>query len=211
VSATVYTKSGSKSSSKYNLPKSVFGQPPKNHELLKLSHLAALGNDRQNLAKTKTRTEVRGGGRKPHPQKGTGRARSGSIRNPIWRGGGIIFGPRGNQNFTLSLNKSSKRIALLQALGLAANSGRVEVIEDINFNGKTSSAAKLLSKLGFSRGLIVVDNLEDKTKRSVRNLAGVDIVSAHQLSSADVLVARQILLTKAAISELEQRLGGKSS
>lgn len=210
MSVAVYTKAGGKSASKVTLPKSVFGLKVTNHQLLQTAYLASEGNARQNLSRTKTRTEVSGGGRKPHPQKGTGRARSGSIRNPIWRGGGIIFGPRGEQNYKIGLNKSSKKKALAQALSLTVEQNRVSVIDDIGFDGKTASAAKLMKKLDINRGLVVTDKAEDKTVRSLRNLAGVELTTADKLSAADVLAANQLLLTKPAISALESRLGGKS-
>ena len=101
------------------LPKEVFGVDVPNHELLKLAYDAFLANSRQASATTKTRGEVRGGGKKPWKQKGTGRARFGSTRNPIWRHGGIVFGPRGNENYKLKLSKTSKRVAIRQALTLA--------------------------------------------------------------------------------------------
>ena len=97
---------------KTNLPSSVFAVQVPNHELLKLAYDASLANNRLASATTKQRGEVRGGGKKPWRQKGTGRARFGSIRNPIWRGGGIVFGPRGNENYTKKISKTSKRVAL---------------------------------------------------------------------------------------------------
>src|SRR4051812_13575832 len=101
------------------LPKEVFAVEVENHELLKLAYDAYLANSRLASATTKQRGEVRGGGKKPWAQKGTGRARFGSSRNPIWRGGGIVFGPRGNENYTKKLSTTSKRVALKQALTLA--------------------------------------------------------------------------------------------
>src|SRR5690554_5322771 len=98
MSVATYTKSGTKATTPAKLDKSVFGVETNNHELLKLAYTAYLANGRDNLAVTKTRTQVNGGGRKPWRQKGTGRARTGSSRNPIWRGGGIVFGPTGEEN-----------------------------------------------------------------------------------------------------------------
>src|SRR6267378_3250149 len=99
-----YTKSGNKATTAAKLDKDVFGVVPTNHELLKQAYVAYLANIRENLAVTKTRGLVSGGGKKPWKQKGTGRARFGSTRNPIWRGGGIVFGPTGNENYSKSLN-----------------------------------------------------------------------------------------------------------
>jgi len=97
------------------LPKEVFNVEVNNHELLKLAYDSYLANSRLASATTKQRGEVRGGGKKPWKQKGTGRARFGSTRNPIWRGGGIVFGPRGNENYTKKLSTTSKRVAVKQA------------------------------------------------------------------------------------------------
>src|SRR5262245_30665646 len=104
MSVATYTKTGNKATTAAKLDKGVFAVEIKNHDLLKQAYLAYLANGRVNLAVVKKRGEVRGGGRKPWRQKGTGRARFGSSRNPIWRGGGITFGPTGNENYTINLN-----------------------------------------------------------------------------------------------------------
>src|SRR3989344_4341487 len=119
-----YTKSGAKASSPAKLDKAVFGLKVDNHQLLKEAYLAHLSNSRSNLAKTKKRGEVRGGGAKPWRQKGTGRARVGSIRSPIWTGGGVTFGPTGSENYNRRINTKAKRQALRQALSLAAEKGK---------------------------------------------------------------------------------------
>src|SRR5258708_2202572 len=137
-----YTKAGTKATTAAKLDSAVFGVETKNHELLKTAYMAYLANGRRNLAVTKTRGLIRGGGRKPWRQKGTGRARFGSSRNPIWRGGGITFGPTGQENYTKQLNVKAKRQALRQALSLKAD--RVVVIEDVVAKaGKTAELAKL--------------------------------------------------------------------
>src|SRR5688572_6907197 len=120
-----FTKSGTKATTAAKLDQTVFAVVPENHELLKLAYNAYLANGRENLAQTKTRGLVSGGGKKPWKQKGTGRARFGSSRNPIWRGGGIAFGPTGNENYTIKVNVSAKRLALRQALSLSAVEGRI--------------------------------------------------------------------------------------
>src|SRR5690606_12088926 len=107
---------------KTTLPKEVFNVTVENHELLKLAYDAYLANNRTSSATTKTRGEVRGGGKKPWKQKGTGRARFGSSRNPIWRGGGIVFGPLGNENYKKRIPTMAKRVAIKQALTLAHKS-----------------------------------------------------------------------------------------
>ena len=118
-----------KTQTKATLPKEVFAVEVKNHELLKLAYDAYLSNSRLASATTKTRGEVRGGGKKPWKQKGTGRARFGSSRNPIWRGGGIVFGPRGNENYVKKISTAAKRQAIKQALTLANEAKKVHILD----------------------------------------------------------------------------------
>ena len=122
MNAPTYSASGQKATSQTTLSKDIFGQEIKNHQLLKDAYDAYLANGRENLAVVKTRGLVSGGGKKPWRQKGTGRARFGSSRNPIWRGGGIVFGPTGNENYTKKLNVKAKRVALKQALIVSSRS-----------------------------------------------------------------------------------------
>ena len=119
---------------KTTLPKNVFNVEVENHELLKVAYDAYLANSRQASATTLNRGEVSGGGKKPWKQKGTGRARFGSTRNPIWRTGGIVFGPRGNENYTKKLSTTSKRVALRQALSLA-NKAKKIVVKEVKTTG----------------------------------------------------------------------------
>src|ERR1700712_157142 len=147
-SVQTYTKAGAKAATPAKLDKAVFGIDVNNHELLKAAYVAYLANGRENLAVTKTRGMVRGGGKKPWKQKGTGRARFGSSRVPIWRGGGITFGPTGEENYSKQLNTKAKRLAIRQALSLASTAGKISVIEDIVVkDGKTAELAKLLTKI----------------------------------------------------------------
>ena len=142
-----YTKTGSKATTPAKLDKAVFGVMPENHELLKLAYTAYLANGRENLATTKTRGLVSGGGKKPWKQKGTGRARTGSSRNPIWRGGGITFGPTGQENYTKQLNVKAKRLAIRQALSVAAGDSKITVIENVTLKeAKTAELVKLLDQ-----------------------------------------------------------------
>ncbi|MEO7904612.1 MAG: 50S ribosomal protein L4, partial [Candidatus Saccharimonadales bacterium] len=135
------------------LPNEVFAVEVRNHELLKLAYESFLANSRQASATTKQRGEVRGGGKKPWAQKGTGRARFGSSRNPIWRGGGVVFGPRGNENYSKKLTTTSKRVALRQALTLANTAGKI-MIDDIKTTGKTSEVAKYLTDKNLNRRVL---------------------------------------------------------
>src|ERR1019366_5302993 len=138
MAVATYTKSGTKATTAAKLDKDVFGVEVKNHQLLKSAYVAYLANSRENLAVTKTRGLVRGGGKKPWAQKGTGRARFGSSRNPIWRAGGIVFGPTGFENYKKYITTSEKRKALRQALSIAVTDGKLIIIEDIVVKGKTS-------------------------------------------------------------------------
>jgi len=193
-----YSKSGTKSPAKVSLDKKVFDVEVKSHGLLKSAYHAYLDNGRGNLAKTKTRGEVVGSTKKPWKQKGTGRARFGSRYNPIWRGGGIIFGPTGEENYSKKLNKKAKRVAVTQSLTLAVKSGALAVIDDfVVSDGKTRSAEKLLDKIGAKRQtLIVTSNPDDKTSRAVNNLNNVKMVNGGYLNAYDVLNADLVVVTK---------------
>lgn len=187
------------------LPKSVFEVDVPNHELLKLAYDAFLANSRQASATTKTRGEVRGGGKKPWRQKGTGRARFGSTRNPIWRHGGIVFGPRGNENYTKKLSKTSKHVALRQALTLA-NQDKKILVSDIKTTGKTAEVAKFLTAKKCSekdRVLLVVDEKTPELMRATNNLANALLVRAQYLSVYYILNADKIVMTPAAIKAVE--------
>ena len=201
MATATYTKAGAKATTAAKLDKAVFGVSPDNHELLKLAYNVYLANGRQNNAVTKTRGLVSGGGKKPWKQKGTGRARFGSSRNPIWRGGGIAFGPTGLENYTKQLNVKAKRLAIRQALSLAAEAGKVSVIEDLDIkSGKTADLVKLLAKLTATRNVLVV--VEHKTEQLVRaagNIQQVKVVAAHYVNTFDTLNADSIIFTAPAL------------
>ena len=193
------------------LPKEVFGVDVPNHELLKLAYDAFLANSRQASATTKTRGEVRGGGKKPWKQKGTGRARFGSTRNPIWRHGGIVFGPRGNDNYKLKLSKTSKRVAIRQALTLA-NEAKKITVSDIKTTGKTAEIAKFIADKKFKRDrrvLLVVDEKTPELIRATNNLQSALLVRAQYLSVYYVLNADQIIMTPAAVKVIDAWLNPK--
>lgn len=193
------------------LPKSVFAVEVSNHELLKVAYDSYLANARLASATTKQRGEVRGGGKKPWRQKGTGRARFGSTRNPIWRGGGVVFGPRGNENYTKSLSKTAKRVAVKQALTLASQAKKIS-INDISTTGKTSEVAKFLADNKLDRKtLVVVAEKTPELMRATNNIQSVLVVSANYLSVYHVLNADHIVVSEKAIPVLEAWLdGGKA-
>src|SRR5581483_1104722 len=207
--ALTYTSTGAKAAATTKLDKQVFEVMPSNHTLLKEAYVAYLGNGRLSLATTKTRGEVSGGGKKPWRQKGTGRARFGSSRNPIWRGGGIVFGPTGNENYTKHVNVKAKRLALRQALSLAADEKRIIVLEDLMVkDAKTAALAGLLAKVGATRSiLLVVEAKTDELLRASRNLQDVKLVNGRYLNVYDLLNADTIVVTKAALDQVVAWLG----
>jgi large subunit ribosomal protein L4 len=197
-----YTKAGTKATTAAKLNKDVFAVEVKNHELLKQAYTTYLANGRENLAVTKTRGLVSGGGKKPWKQKGTGRARFGSTRNPIWTGGGVAFGPTGNENYSKQLNVKAKRTAIRQALSLAVEAGKIIVIEDLVVkNAKTSELIALLAKINIQKNtILVVDNRTDELDRASANIQKVKVVVANYLNVFDILNADTIVLTNAALA-----------
>jgi large subunit ribosomal protein L4 len=206
---TTYTSSGNKAQTPYKLPKSMFAVEIKNHQLLKDAYLAYMANNRGHYAKTLKRGEVRGGGAKPWRQKGTGRARVGSSRNPIWTGGGVVFGPSGNENYSRKLNVKAKQKALAQALTLCVDKNLI-VVDDFSIkDGKTKSANTLINKLSAKgKVLIGIENFDDLTSKAVNNLPNVKLQKASSINVFDILNSDSIVLTKKAIEALEKRVGG---
>ncbi|MDN5274533.1 MAG: rplD [Candidatus Saccharibacteria bacterium] len=188
------------------LPKEVFAVEVPNHELLKLAYDAFLANNRLASATTKQRGEVRGGGKKPWKQKGTGRARFGSSRNPIWRGGGIVFGPRGNENYTKKISTTSKRVALRQALTLADQAGKI-IVSDVKTTGKTAEIVKFLADNKLDRKvLIVVDEKTNEIIRATSNLQQVLLTRAMYLSVYHILNADKIVLSTDSVDVIKNWL-----
>ncbi|HEX4774188.1 MAG TPA: 50S ribosomal protein L4 [Candidatus Saccharimonadales bacterium] len=210
MATATYTKAGTKATTPAKLDKAVFGIEVKNHELLKAAYTAYLANGRINLATTKKRGEVRGSNIKPWRQKGTGRARFGSRYNPIWRGGGIVFGPSGNENYSKQLNTQAKRTAIRQALSL--KSENVAVIEDLAAkSGKTADLAKLLQKIGAERTvLLVVEQKTPELLRAARNLPGVQVVGARFVNVYDVMNADRVVFSQAALKVTTDWLTGNA-
>jgi len=193
-------------SSKVKLPKEIFDVDVKNHELLKLAYDSFLANSRTAHANTKKRGEVSGGGKKPWAQKGSGRARFGSSRNPIWRGGGIAFGPNGTENHMKKLSTISKRVALRQALTLA-NKAKKIVILDFNTTGKTSETAKFLADNKLDRKvLLVVDVKTPQILRATNNIQNVLLIRANYLSVYHILNADKIVLSTNSIAVIKKWL-----
>ena len=194
------------------LDKDIFGLSVENHELVKLAYDAYLANSRSSHAKTLKRGEVRGGGKKPWKQKGTGRARFGSTRNPIWRHGGVAFGRTGEENFTKKLSKQAKKQAVAQALSIK-NADKAVIALDApvtNLTGKTKDAAKLLkeNKLEDKNVLAVVKEKTPVILRSSNNLPNVKVVRATYLNVFDIMNADVIVIGQSAMKDLVAWLKG---
>ncbi|MBR3172723.1 50S ribosomal protein L4 [Candidatus Saccharibacteria bacterium] len=184
------------------LDKDIFGLKVENHELVKLAYDAYLANSRSSHAKTLKRGEVRGGGKKPWRQKGTGRARFGSTRNPIWRHGGVAFGRTGEENFTKKISKQAKRQAVCQALSMKNADKAVIVLDkEVKLTGKTKDAVKVLKdlKLEGKNVLAVANEKTPEILRSTNNLQNVKLVRATYLNVFDIMNADAIVFSEAAL------------
>lgn len=208
MSVATFTKTGAKATTAAKLDKNVFGLEVDNHDLLKQAYVAYLANGRENLAVTKTRGLVRGGGRKPWRQKGTGRARFGSSRNPIWRGGGIAFGPTGQENYSKKLTTQSKQRAIRQALSLANK--KILVVETFECKeGKVKPTVQLLNKIGATGSvLLVVDDKHEFVERATRNIPTVIAVQAKYLNVYDIINADHVVFSKKALDLVHEWLRG---
>ena len=194
------------------LNKDIFGLNVENHELVKLAYDAYLANSRSSHAKTLKRGEVRGGGKKPWRQKGTGRARFGSTRNPIWRHGGVAFGRTGNENFTKKLSRSSKQLAVRQALSMKNAAKAVVVLDkEVKLTGKTKDAVKVLKdlKLENKNVLAVAAEKTPEVLRSTNNLPNVKLVRATYLNVFDIMNADAVVFSETALKATSEWLLGK--
>lgn len=204
-----------------------------NETLVHQAMVTQMANMRQVLAHTKTRAEVRGGGRKPWRQKGTGRARAGSSRSPIWIGGGIIFGPTKDRNFHKNINKKMSQKAILMVLSDKAQNNNLIAMESLLIDEyKTKPINEILKNLagrnnqeapktaekktgaaktgtGTKRGkrsfLVINEKKEEKLKYSIRNLSGVKLINLDNINIVDLLTYRDLVLTKGAIKKLEEK------
>jgi large subunit ribosomal protein L4 len=193
-----------------DLPGAIFAEKP-NVPVMHQAYLRQLANARQGTASTKTRATVRGGGAKPYRQKGTGRARHGSIREPSMKGGANVFGPR-PRDFSQKMPKQMRRLALRSALSQKAIDGQVRVIETFVFDEpKTSQAAELLEAIGFdSTALVVLPAPNYTVSRSFENLAGAKIVLARNLNIRDLFSHTYLLLSKESLELLEENFSPRS-
>ncbi len=179
-------------------------------DLIHRAVLRQLANKRQGTASTLTRSEVRGGGRKPYKQKGTGRARQGSIRTPLRPGGGVIFGPK-PRSYSLDMNRKERRLALRTAL--MSRVSDIKAIEDFGSTldqPKTSEIINGLSRLGIEKTekvLIILDNPSEIIKKSIKNIDKVKLISADQLNVFDILNANKLVIGQSAINKIQEVYG----
>ncbi len=201
---SVLDQSGKKVS-EVDVPKKIFAYPLKEH-LLYESVVNYRANQRRGTASTKSRGEVRGGGRKPWRQKGTGRARVGSIRSPLWRKGGTVFGPK-PRDYSYSLPKKAKKNALKSALSAKFAEKKMLVVDELNLKQpKTKEGAKLLEKLKLDSALIVDSHQNRNLFLSLQNIQKVKAVDCHEVNVYDVLNHRWLVFTQKAFESLMERL-----
>lgn len=201
----VYDITG-KETGEMELNDNVFGVEV-NEALLHQAIVMQLASQRQGTHSTKTRGLVRGGGRKPWRQKGTGRARAGSTRSPIWVGGGTVFGPQ-PRSYAFSMPRKARRAALKSALSAKVQAGEMVVLEDISFaEPKTKHVVKMLDSLKVDeKTLIITGELVDNVEKSARNIPGVKAIGANGLNAYDLLYHGKVLITKDAVARIEEVL-----
>jgi len=168
---------------------------------------------RKATSSTKTRGEVSGGGRKPWKQKGTGRARAGSIRSPIWRGGGAVFGPRPERHYKLEIPQAMKTLALEQLLKLKKSEGNLTIIDQWPFKqGKTKEAVKFIGESGKDGKLVLLsEKLSEPMKRATRNLPNVHLQTIQNVNAKDILYSDVVVVDKVSYQKLQERLSARVS
>ncbi|MBI2999409.1 MAG: 50S ribosomal protein L4 [Deltaproteobacteria bacterium] len=187
------------------LKEEIFGVKTRPYLLQQVVNMQ-MSSRRAGTASTKTRGLVRGGGKKPWRQKGTGRARAGSIRSPVWVGGGTIFGPL-PKDYSYRLPKRARREALFSALSLKKQDGKIIVLEKLEIEeSKTKLMRKLLEGLQVKSALLVIPQPDEKIERSTRNLPGVKVLRVEGLNVYDLLRYEHLILTEASLRALEERL-----
>ena len=209
-SVSVYNKEG-KEVEKMELNDSVFAAPVNEH-LVHMAVVLQLANKRQGTQKAKTRSEVRGGGRKPWGQKGTGHARQGSIRAPQWTGGGVVFAPV-PRDYSFKMNKKEKAAAMKSVLSSKVNENKFIVVDEIKVDEfKTKKIVSMLDALGTKKALIVLDDADEKVIKSAANLQGVktafvkvdDATVSATISVYDILKYDTVVIAKKAVENIEE-------
>jgi large subunit ribosomal protein L4 len=187
------------------LKEEIFGAKTRLH-LLHQTVLMQLANRRAGTAATKSKGWVRGGGKKPWRQKGTGRARAGSIRSPLWVGGGTIFGPQ-PRDYSFRMPRKARKEALLSALSLKNRDGKIIVVDKLDLEEpKTKLMVKALAELKVTSALIVISQPDEKIERSSRNIPAVKVLRVEGLNVYDLVRYEHLVLTEGALKLLEERL-----
>lgn len=202
--AKCYAKDGNDKGNR-ELPDGLFAHEINEHVVHEAVR-SYLANQRQGNASTKERSDVRGGGSKPFRQKGTGRARAGTSRSPIWKGGGVVFGPH-PRDYSIKLPKKVKRLALLSVLSAKAGEGNVIIVEDLDYpEPKTKIFCELLKKMESygKKILFVSESSSDTVIKSSRNIQGLKTTRGHMVNTYDVLWADKLIITERAIRKMEE-------
>jgi len=199
---TVYNIEGKKVGT-LELNDAVFGVEINDH-LVHMAVVQQLANKRQGTQSAKTRAEVRGGGRKPWRQKGTGHARQGSTRSPQWKGGGVVFAPK-PRDYSFKMNKKEKALAIKSALTSRVNETKFFVLDDLNFDAiKTKKMKAVLDSFKLEKALIILDKKDDNVLLSARNLPKVRAVVSNSINVYDILKYDTLVLTKDAVAQIEE-------
>ncbi len=196
-----------KVSGSIDLNDAIFAVPVK-EDVVHQVYLAQMANARQPWAHSKDKSEVRGGGKKPWRQKGTGRARHGSIRSPLWKGGGVTFGPLNTRNYKQKINKKANKNAVRMCLSAKAADGKLIILDSLTTDGKTKGMAKLRAMLpGFGKTTIMLSGKADESlNRATRNIPRLDLQRALDVNVVDLLHHQYIIISKEGIEVLEKRL-----
>ena len=201
-SVSVYNMEGAQVGT-IELSDSIFAVPVNEH-LVHQAVVAQLANKRQGTQKAKTRSEVRGGGRKPWRQKGTGHARQGSTRAPQWTHGGVVFAPV-PRDYSFKLNKKEKRAALKSALTSKVQGSSLIVVDELKFDEiKTKNFTNVMNNLKVEKGLVVIADNDTNVVMSARNVADVDTTLVNTINVYDVMKAKTVVLTKDAVAKIEE-------
>jgi len=204
VALVVYTKS-KKKISEIDLDARVFDSDVKDHLIHDVVRMQ-MARKRSGSASTKTRSMVRGGGAKPWRQKGTGRARVGTIRSPLWQGGGVVFGPS-PRKYDLAVPKKARKGALRSALSLRNKEGKVWVLKDLEFKEiKTKKFIQFMESFGFNNALIILDKENTNVERSARNVPGVKVLRVEGLNVYDILAFENLVLVEEAVRRIQEVL-----
>ena len=199
---SVYNMEGSEVG-KMDLNDNVFAAKVNEH-LMHMAVVLQLANKRQGTQKAKTRSEVRGGGRKPWRQKGTGHARQGSTRAPQWTGGGIVFAPK-PRDYSFKMNKKEKKIALLSALTSKVADNKIVVLDEFKLDEiKTKKFAEVMNNLKVSKALVVLEGENKNVVLSGRNIPTVKVSATNEINTYDVLKYDTLVVTKAAVEKLQE-------